>query len=298
MAMQEKKNNRILLLFSFLLLGSFFIPWVSWGRFGITGYDMPAGHFFSISEKQFSLANPFPQTAPLFAIFWAIPLLALLLIILWLFSKKTGFTAGVAGLLALSLATVYVLFTSILIDLGVNRSVWSTLRPGWYATIISAIGVIAAGIPRRNLLKAALIIAAPAATWAGFHFISGQVEGGTFGSTGNAKTAYTVNGPDLIREFAAADSASNAKYQEKILTVNGRASTTEVVNDSTCNVKIEDTTGSYLIFSFVNETVKEARLIKPGDSISVKGSCSGSIYSDILATEAISFKRCVLNKVK
>jgi len=296
--MQENKNNRILLFFSLLLLGSFFIPWVLWGRMDVSGYDMPAGNFFSISEKQFSLSNPFPQTAPLLAVFWAIPLLSLLLIILRLISKKSGFIAGAAGLLALILATVYILFTSILVDLGVSRSVWSALRPGWYATVITAIGVIAAGISRRKVLKIVLIIAGPAVTWAGFYFISRQVEGETFGSTGNVKTAYTVNGLDLIWEFAAADSAANAKYQEKVLTVNGRATTTEIVNDSTCNVKIEDTTGSYLIFSFVNETVKEAKIIKPGDSISVKGSCSGSIYSDILATEAISFKRCVLNKIK
>lgn len=296
--MQENKNNRILIFFSLLLLGSFFVSWVLWGRIAVAGYDMPAGYFFSISEKQFSLANPFPQTAPLFVIFWAIPLLALLLIILRLTRKKSGFFAGAAGLLALSLAAVYVLFTSILVDLGISHSVWSALKPGWYATVISSIGVIATGIPGRKLLKIGLIITGPAATWAGFYFISSRAEGGTFESTGSVKTAYTVNGIELIREFAAADSTANAKYREKILTVNGRATNTEIVNDSTCNVKIEDTTGSYLIFSFVNETVKEAKMIKPGDSISVKGSCSGGIYSAILATETVSFKRCVLNKIK
>ena len=108
------------------------------------------------------------------------------------------------------------------------------------------------------------------------------------------KSAYTVWSQDLIREFRENDSLANTKYREQILTVTGRVSETETPNDSTINIKISDSTGSFAIFPFLDNYVEKARQLKPGDSVVIKASCSGGIYSEILETETITFKRCAL----
>jgi len=115
-------------------------------------------------------------------------------------------------------------------------------------------------------------------------------------STSDTTSDFTVNATDLIKEFQAGDSAANAKYREKILTVNGIISELENPNDSTANIKFADSTGSYAIFPFQGESVAEVKKLKAGDNVSVKGSCSGGVLSEILGTESITFKRCVLNK--
>jgi TolA-binding protein len=117
-----------------------------------------------------------------------------------------------------------------------------------------------------------------------------------FSDTTERKAAFTVNAMDFIGEFQKSDSAANNKYREQIITVNGRISELESA-DTTINVKMKDTlTGSYIIFAFQQQHLKEAKQLKEGDSVSIKGSCSGGVYSSILETEFITFKRCAINK--
>lgn len=117
-----------------------------------------------------------------------------------------------------------------------------------------------------------------------------------FTDTSERKTAFTVNAIDLIHEFQQSDSLANKKYAEKIITVNGRISELEAA-DTTINVKMIDTlTDAYIIFAFQQQHLKEAKQLKEGDSVSIKGSCSGGTYSEILETEFITFKRCAVNK--
>ncbi|MCY7293285.1 MAG: OB-fold putative lipoprotein [Ferruginibacter sp.] len=117
-----------------------------------------------------------------------------------------------------------------------------------------------------------------------------------FTDTSKETAAYTVNAMDLIKEFQDNDSISNKKYTEKIITVNGRITETESA-DTTINIKMRDTlTDAYIIFAFQQQHLKEAKQLKEGDSVSIKGSCSGGTYSKILETSFITFKRCTLNK--
>lgn len=117
-----------------------------------------------------------------------------------------------------------------------------------------------------------------------------------FTDTSERKAAFTVNAIDLIHEFQQSDSLANKKYAEKIITVNGRISELEAA-DTTINVKMIDTlTDAYIIFAFQQQHLKEAKQLKEGDSVSIKGSCSGGTYSEILETEFITFKRCAVNK--
>ena len=117
-----------------------------------------------------------------------------------------------------------------------------------------------------------------------------------FTDTAKMKAEYTVNALDFIREFKQNDSLANKKYTEKIMIVNGRVSEVELA-DTTVNIKFIDTaTGAYAIFAFQEQHLSEAKKIKEGDTVSIKGSCSGGAYSEILETEFITFKRCALNK--
>ena len=110
------------------------------------------------------------------------------------------------------------------------------------------------------------------------------------------KVDYTINAFDLINEFTNNDSLANKKYAEKIITVTGLVTEVESA-DTTVNIKMADTTsGSYAIFAFQQQNLTEARAIKEGDKVSIKGSCSGGAYSQILETEFITFKRCALTK--
>jgi len=117
-----------------------------------------------------------------------------------------------------------------------------------------------------------------------------------YDNTKDVKADYTVDALVLINEFKQNEAAANKKYTEKILVVNGRVSELEEA-DTIMNVKIVDTlTGSYAIFAFQQQDLAAAKKLKEGDSVSIKGSCSGGTFSQILEAESISFKRCAINK--
>ncbi|MEI9943681.1 MAG: hypothetical protein WDN26_05615 [Chitinophagaceae bacterium] len=288
-----KTDKWFLVILSGLQVAAFFIPWVSWNGMNITGADMPLGNFFSISEKNFLLASPFPQFDFALGLLWLIPVLATIVLFLSLAGKRVSLVAAVAGIITLALITIYILVTNELIDqLGVSGK----LKIGIYLAILSGAGIIIAG-SKGWFKKIVLLIIGPLIAWGSFTAIYSHFENEEFSDTAHAKADYTISADGLIKEFLANDSAANAKYREKIISVEGNISAVEMPNDSTVNVKFVDTaTGSYAIFPFVNEPAKEAKTLKEGQAVSIKGSCSGGVYSQILGTEFITFKRCVLNK--
>ena len=117
----------------------------------------------------------------------------------------------------------------------------------------------------------------------------------TFTDTATEKAFFTVNALSFIKEFETDIAASNKKYAEQIIIVNGRIAAIENA-DTTVNIKMSaNTTGSYAIFAFQAKDMGQVKQLKEGDSVSVKGSCSGGSYSDILQVHFINFKRCVIN---
>ncbi|MDX1956176.1 MAG: hypothetical protein SFU20_11640 [Chitinophagaceae bacterium] len=117
----------------------------------------------------------------------------------------------------------------------------------------------------------------------------------TFSDTKGRKAEYSVKADDFLKEYQTDSKNANLKYTEKIVEVSGIVSATEAA-DSSINIKIADTTsGSYVIFAFQDKDMNEARSVKPGDLVTIKGSCSGGVYSSILETWAITFKRSTLS---
>lgn len=120
----------------------------------------------------------------------------------------------------------------------------------------------------------------------------------THTATEKIKADYTVTADALIQEFISNDTATNKKYMDKVLVVNGTASAIDMLPDSTSTVRFADSTGSYVIFSLEKDQYEKTKLLKQGDAVSLKGVCSGSIFSDILKTTAITFKRATFNSSK
>ena len=297
----RNSNNKLSKWLPFLfgagLLVSFFLPWVSWQGNLVSGYDLPGGYFFNLAETKFGLGNPFPQFNFSFAVFWLIPAGALASIALVAINKKWSLAAFVTGALSLSLVAVYFLFTEKLIMLGVGKNVFAMLQPVIWLQAASAIGFILVAPASNAVLKKIVWIAAgPVLVFISFLIMEKYIMGETFSDTAGVKTDYTVTASELIHEFAANDSTANKKYREKIIIVNGKATEVEIQSDSTTTIKYTDTTGSYVVFSLDKNQYEKVKNIKPGDAVSLKGSCSGSFYSDILSTTSISFKRSTLNK--
>ena len=117
-----------------------------------------------------------------------------------------------------------------------------------------------------------------------------------FSDTIDRKAAFTVNAVDFIREFEKNQSEANKKYKDKIVTVNGRVSEIEAA-DTTMNIKIIDTASkSFIIFAFQEQHLSEPKTVKVGDTVSIKGSFSAGIFSEIMELVKIDFKRSALNK--
>jgi len=289
---------RIIALLSVLLLASFFLNWATWEAVKISGYHFPTGTFFQVGETKFGLANPVPELNIANNVFWLIPVLALITVVTVLLKKFNVLLPVIAGVLTLSLATVFILFTDLLVMLGAVKSVATALMPFFYLAVVSAALLIILSLWRRNffLIIVALLIG-PFATWAGFAFVTNQEMNKTFEGTESLKPDYTVNAVDLIKEVSANDTASNKKYSGKILEVSGDITSIENANDSTINIQMADTTtGSYIVFPFYNKTLEQVKTLKEGDKVAVKGAFSGSMYSEILETTIINFERNTLNK--
>jgi DNA/RNA endonuclease YhcR with UshA esterase domain len=117
-----------------------------------------------------------------------------------------------------------------------------------------------------------------------------------YDDTATVKADFTVNAMDFIREFKQDMNAANKKYSEKIIVVNGTVSAIEMA-DTTANIKMVDTTnGAYIIFAFQQQHLNEAKTMKEGEAVSIKGSCSNGAFSSILEAEYITFKRSAVNK--
>jgi len=117
-----------------------------------------------------------------------------------------------------------------------------------------------------------------------------------FSDTGKRKAHYNVQAQEFIREFERDNESANFKYADKIVAVSGRIAEVEQA-DTSVNVKfIDSASGSYVIFAFQDQHIAEARSLKEGDEVSIKGSFSSGLFSEILGTTFITFKRSALNK--
>lgn len=288
-------QKNLSVLFALGTITAFFLNWVKWGKVPVSARDMATGNFYTLSETNFGIGNPFPDFVFANAIFWLIPALAAVVMLLVLVRKTyAGFYGAIAGALALGLALMYVLFTNELTMFDHAIQLQTALRPGFYLAVICAAGLILCSWRNRWLLKLLFLIVPVAVSWVAFSQVKKSQLTQKVSSTNTLNADYTIEAQQLINEFVNADSASNAKYREKIIVVVGLISELNAT-DSSATLSMADSTGSYVIFDFEKGQAAKVKTLKTGDKVSVKGLCSGSLYSDILGTQTISFKHAIIN---
>lgn len=147
--------------------------------------------------------------------------------------------------------------------------------------------------PKRKLLTRILIgISIIVLTVLGFGW---HAFNSTHKDTSNTTAAYTKDALDFIKEFQLNDSLANKKYAEQIISLKGTVTSIEVA-DTTLNIKMADSvSGSYVIFAFQSQDLENVKKLKEGDLVTIKGSCNGGSFSQILGIEFITFKRSTLN---
>jgi hypothetical protein len=98
----------------------------------------------------------------------------------------------------------------------------------------------------------------------------------------------------MLRAFQENDSLANTTYRDRIIELKGRISSIEWA-DTSANIKIQSPdSGDYLIFDFQAGDANNTRSLKAGDSVSIRASCSGSVFSRILNSRSVQFKRATL----
>ena len=280
-----------------IVIVSLFLPWVDWDGTLVKGIVMATGDFFKISDEKFGVANPLPQFSFLFYTFWLIPVLCTLTIILAITRKPKPLVSFIAASLSLALITAFLLFSNTLIDLGAGERLTTMLKPALYIQAGAAILLTATANPVKNKSwKIAWLLVGPVLAFSSFKLAEKYVMGETHQQTTQVNADYSLTADQLINEFIKNDTAANRKYSEKMIIVRGKAEAVEFLADSSSSIKFADSTGSYAIFSFEKDQAPAAASIVAGEEISVKGVCSGSIFSEILGTTSISFKRSTLIK--
>ncbi len=281
-----------------LLAASFFMPWLVWDGAAVKGSDMPTGNFFKIAEEKSGIANPFPGLSFVFYIFYLIPAFAVLAVAFVLVKKNPFWPALIAGALSISLVIVYYLFTKNIAGNGLITQ--SAVKLWAYIHVAAAIVFILTAGTNKWALKAGLILATALVTWFGFKMISSKLEKDLLSekhqTTDSVKTDFAITSDALLKEFLANDTTANNIYREKIVEVSGPVNAVDIAGDSTSTIKFADSTGSYIIFSVEKTELNKAKSIKAGDQVTVKGVCSGSIFSEILGTTSINFKRAVIKQ--
>ena len=170
------------------------------------------------------------------------------------------------------------------------------IQIGFYLHALAAVLLIITAFPvKRMITKLGWLLIGPVFAYGAYMVGEKYIMSETHSATENVKADYTVNSADLIKEFLANDTATNRKYLDKTMVVNGNTSAVEILADSTSTIRFADSTGSYAIFSLEKSELPRVKNIKTGDPVSLKGVCSGSIFSEILGTTSISFKRAILN---
>lgn len=134
-------------------------------------------------------------------------------------------------------------------------------------------------------------------------FASGLAVGGAvfiylvtekFDDTKKLKADYVKGAIPILSEFDANDSLANVNYRDRMIDIRGRITEIEAA-DTNINLKIVDTlSGSYLIFDFQKQDAQAIKSLQVGDSVLLRASCSGSIFSKLLNSRSIQFKRASL----
>ena len=105
--------------------------------------------------------------------------------------------------------------------------------------------------------------------------------------TSNLKAAYSLSADDLFNQFESDESMANSKYLGKIIEVKGKIREFSIGDSGEINLVLASGSDMFGINCGLSKGQdKEYRNFREGDSIRVKGECSG-ISMDVVLTRCV-----------
>lgn len=103
----------------------------------------------------------------------------------------------------------------------------------------------------------------------------------------------TLSAPELIKAFETDSASANKSYLGKIIAVSGRVKSVEKEEGAATVILAEPGTMSSVRCSMDTAHLAELAAVKEGQSVTVKGACTGFNQDELLGSDVV-LNRCVL----
>ncbi|MCU7547990.1 OB-fold putative lipoprotein [Chitinophagaceae bacterium LB-8] len=140
----------------------------------------------------------------------------------------------------------------------------------------------------KRIVLILLVIIILAVGWYAYRAYTGKVK-----SLTEVKTDVKINAKELIAAFEKDSAAANKQYLGKVMEVTGNVKSVEKEEGSATVSLGESGAMSSVRCSMDTTYVQEAANIQEGNSITVKGACTGFMSEELLGSDVI-LNRCIV----
>ena len=106
-----------------------------------------------------------------------------------------------------------------------------------------------------------------------------------------AKEDYILSATDFCKEYSANEEASNAKYLEKVIAVEGVVLEIQLENVDEPTVALSTADDGITVrCGFKKELLADVKKLKAGDKIKIKGKCDGMDMFGVVTTQCSLLK--------
>lgn len=106
--------------------------------------------------------------------------------------------------------------------------------------------------------------------------------------TADLTAAFSVPAPVLVKAFQDDENKANKQYNDKVINVSGTVVKVDH-NDSTQTVQLDGQSMGGVICQFEAAHESDLKALRPGQSVSIKGICTGMLLDVVLV-------RCAIDK--
>jgi hypothetical protein len=107
--------------------------------------------------------------------------------------------------------------------------------------------------------------------------------------THHLEPAFKLDEAEFVRQFEADESKANTRFADKTISVQGIVGAVHVTDSSTSIYLNDGSSMASVMCQFEKKNIGEAKNLKRGDHVTIKGICSGYLMDVILV-------RCVLER--
>ena len=102
----------------------------------------------------------------------------------------------------------------------------------------------------------------------------------------NTTEDFLISSTDLYKEYSTDETASNAKYLDKIIAVEGTVAELQLENPEEPTVAVSTgVEGMTVSCGFVKDSKAKVETLKPGQKIKIKGKCDGMGMFGVVLTQ-------------